>query len=300
MWEYDRVETQAFALWALAETRPQSGLLPQVARWLLLNRQGSRWFSTRDTAHAIFALAAYAKQAGESAPDLTVEATLGGVTKTFRVTPQTALAFDDTLVVGDTDLGSGDKTLRLKVSGKGAAYYTASLEYFTKEEDIRGAGTTLRLKREYFKRVPRVVEKDGARRLEHDLVPIQSLGSVASGDEVEVKLTIEAPTAYDHLVFEDPKPAGFEPVDLVSGSRYGDGLCSNMELRDERVAFFITHLAQGTQVIRYTLRAETPGSYHALPAHGYAMYAPEIAALADEWRGTVEATATAVSEEKKD
>jgi uncharacterized protein YfaS (alpha-2-macroglobulin family) len=61
-----------------------------------------------------------------------------------------------------------------------------------------------------------------------------------------------------------------------------------MELRDERVAFFITHLAQGTQVIRYVLRAETPGQYHALPARGYAMYAPEIAALADEWRGTVE------------
>jgi uncharacterized protein YfaS (alpha-2-macroglobulin family) len=103
-----------------------------------------------------------------------------------------------------------------------------------------------------------------------------------------VRLSIEAPTAYDHLDFEDPKPAGFEPIDLVSGSRYGDGLCSNMELRDERVAFFITHLAQGRQVIRYVLRAETPGAYHALPAHGYAMYAPEIAALADEWRTTVE------------
>ncbi len=294
-WEHDRVESQAFALWALAEVRPKSPLAPQVARWLLLNRQGSRWHSTRDTAHAIYALSAFAKQAGETAPDLSIQATIAGVSRSFRITPETALAFDDTLVIGDGDLGAGRKALRLRVSGRGAAYFSASLRYFSREEDIRGAGTTLRLRREYFRRLPRVVEEAGERRLIHDLDPVGSLGSVKSGEEVEVKLTIESPTAYDHLVFEDPKPAGFEPVDLVSGTRYGDGLCSNMELRDERVAFFITHLAQGTQVIRYVLRAETPGRYHALPARGYAMYAPEIAALADEWRGTVEATPPSVA-----
>ncbi len=287
-WENDRVETQAMALWALAEIAPQHALAPKVARWLLLNRQGSRWYSTRDTAHAIYALAAFAKGAGETSPDLTVEARSGEITKTFRITPANAYAFDDTLVLGDAELGAGRRTLSLRVTGTGALYYNAVLRYFTKQEDIRGAGTDLRLTREYFHRVPRVVEVGGARTLEYDLVAIPSLASVRSGDEVEVKLSVEAPTAYDHLVFEDPKPAGFEPIALVSGSRYGDGLCSNMELRDERVAFFVTHLAQGRQVIRYVLRAETPGAYHALPAHGYAMYAPEIAALADEWRTSVE------------
>ena len=288
LWEYDRVETQAFALWALAEVAPASPLAPKVARWLLLNRQGGRWYSTRDTAHAIYALTAFAKRAGETAPDLTVEASLGGITKTFRITPETALAFDDALAIGDAELGAGRKTLRISVKGSGALYYSAALRSFTKEEDIRGAGTSLRVRREYFRRIPRVVEEKGQRVLSFELEAVPTLASVKSGDEVEVKLTIEAPTAYDHLVFEDPKPAGFEPVDLKSGSRYGDGLCSNMELRDERVAFFITHLEAGTQAIRYVLRAETPGAYHALPARGYAMYAPEIAGLADEWRGTVE------------
>jgi len=287
-WENDRVETQAFGLWALAEIAPQHPLGPKVARWLLLNRQGSRWYSTRDTAHAIYALAAFAKGAGETSPDLTVEARSGGISRTFRITPANAYSFDDTLVLGDAELGAGRKSVSLRVTGSGTLYYNAVLRYFTKEEDIRGAGTDLRLTREYFRRVPRVVERDGERRLEHELIAIPSLASLKSGEEVEVKLSVEAPTAYDHLVFEDPKPAGFEPIDLVGGSRYGDGLCSNMELRDERVAFFITHLAQGRQVIRYVLRAETPGAYHALPAHGYAMYAPEIAAFADEWRTTVE------------
>jgi uncharacterized protein YfaS (alpha-2-macroglobulin family) len=39
---------------------------------------------------------------------------------------------------------------------------------------------------------------------------------------------------------------------------------------------FIDKLPQGVWEIRYTLRAETPGQFHALPVLGEAMYAPEI------------------------
>src|SRR5580658_7462401 len=80
------------------------------------------------------------------------------------------------------------------------------------------------------------------------------------------------------------KPAGCEAVETRSGEAYGDGLCSNFELRDEKVAFFLDTLPQGTRRITYRLRAEVPGSFHALPTNGYAMYAPDIRALSDEWR----------------
>jgi alpha-2-macroglobulin len=59
------------------------------------------------------------------------------------------------------------------------------------------------------------------------------------------------------------------------------------ELRDRKVAMFIDHLQQGLWEIRYTLRAETPGSFHALPLLGEAMYVPEIRANGDEVRVTV-------------
>ena len=37
----------------------------------------------------------------------------------------------------------------------------------------------------------------------------------------------------------------------------------------------------------YKLRAEVPGTFHALPTNAYAMYAPDIRALSDEWRVTI-------------
>jgi hypothetical protein len=44
------------------------------------------------------------------------------------------------------------------------------------------------------------------------------------------------------------------------------------------VALFIDKLPEGVWEIRYDLRAEVPGRFHALPLIGYAMYVPEIRA----------------------
>jgi uncharacterized protein YfaS (alpha-2-macroglobulin family) len=56
------------------------------------------------------------------------------------------------------------------------------------------------------------------------------------------------------------------------------------ELRDRKVALFIDKLPQGVWQIRYTLRAEVPGRFHALPVLGHAMYIPEIRANGAEIR----------------
>ena len=55
-----------------------------------------------------------------------------------------------------------------------------------------------------------------------------------------------------------------------------------MELRDQKVAFFIGYLPQGKRTLSYRLRAETPGRFHVLPTNGYSMYAPDIRALSNE------------------
>jgi uncharacterized protein YfaS (alpha-2-macroglobulin family) len=48
------------------------------------------------------------------------------------------------------------------------------------------------------------------------------------------------------------------------------------ELRDRKVAMFIDHLPEGVWQLSYEMRAEAPGSFHALPVLGHAMYVPEI------------------------
>jgi uncharacterized protein YfaS (alpha-2-macroglobulin family)/tetratricopeptide (TPR) repeat protein len=62
------------------------------------------------------------------------------------------------------------------------------------------------------------------------------------------------------------------------------------ELRDRKVALFLDKLPEGVWQIRYDLRAEVPGKFHALPVVGHAMYVPEIRCNGEELRVNVEDT----------
>jgi uncharacterized protein YfaS (alpha-2-macroglobulin family) len=177
------------------------------------------------------------------------------------------------------------------------------------EEPIKAAGNEMAIKRRYFKLTrktgeamkPEAAPAAGAARKvapgflprpipvtpqepEYSRSEIRDGDTLKSGDLVEVELTIDAHNDYSYLVFEDMKAAGLEPVDIRSGYAWGDGLSSNVELRDEKVALFVDRLPQGTRVLRYRMRAEIPGKFHALPTNGYAMYAPEVRAISDEAR----------------
>src|SRR5262249_55164542 len=137
-------------------------------------------------------------------------------------------------------------------------------------------------------RVDKSVKVSGARgqaadqKVEkYERTELANLASLKSGDLVEVELEIDSKNDYEYLVFEDPKAAGFEPVLVRSGYNPND-LGAYMDLRDEKVCFFVRRLARGKHSVSYRLRAEIPGQFSALPTVGYAMYAPELKGNSDE------------------
>ena len=117
--------------------------------------------------------------------------------------------------------------------------------------------------------------------------PIGFGAEIASGELIEVVLTIKADNNLEYLVFEDPKPAGCEPYRLVSGSAYGGGVYANMELRDTKVVFFADWLSKGTHKLAYKLRCEQPGTFRVLPTGAEAMYSPFVEAISDSGQVTI-------------
>ena len=107
---------------------------------------------------------------------------------------------------------------------------------------------------------------------------------MTSGDLVEVELTVESKNSYEYLLLEDMKAAGFEPVAVRSGY---DASGAYVEYRDTRVALFIRELARGQRSFSYRLRAETPGTFSALPTAISAMYAPELKGNSNEHKITI-------------
>jgi len=295
-WYNDKQETTAMVLRALVSVTPDpqnpadlSALTSGAVRWLVDNRRGGYWTSTRQTANVVEALLEYAKAWKEFTPDYTVVVDLDGkVQKTYTITAENALLFDNRFLVGDELLSSGAQHLHITMKGRGTLYYSGYMKFFDQSEPIKGVANAIGVERKYFKIVPHSKRnKAGDIEDTSERVPLADGAALVSGDIVEVELHLKSDNDYDYVVFEDMKPAGLEAVETRSGTAYGDGLCSNFELRDEKVAFFIDTLPQGERLITYKLRAEIPGKFHALPTNAYAMYTPDIRALSDEFRVTV-------------
>jgi hypothetical protein len=185
---------------------------------------------------------------------------------------------------------TGAHKLEIRRRGTGPVYFNAYVTNFTLEDFITRAGLEVRVNRRYFKLTPvdHKVKVSGSRgqaidqKVEkYERTELKNLAELKSGELVEVELEIDSKNDYEYLIFEDPKPAGFEPLLVRSGYNRND-MGAYMELRDDRVAFFVRALARGKHSISYRMRAEIPGRFSALPTRAYAMYAPELRGNSDE------------------
>jgi uncharacterized protein YfaS (alpha-2-macroglobulin family) len=291
-WYGSEIEAQATYLKLLCAADPRNDLLPRLVKYLLNNRKhATYWNSTRDTALCVEAFADYIKAAGEDRPEMTVTLSLDGQPcKKVVIKPEDLFTFDNAFVLAGELVETGRHTLVLTREGKGPLYWNCYVSYFTLEDPITKAGLEVKSERALFRLVPndRTVAVAGARgqvlsqRAEHyRREPLASGARVDSGDLIEVELTVESKNDYEYIVLEDFKAAGCEPVDLRSGYT-GNELGAYVEFRDERTAFFMRQLARGKHSVSYRLRAEVPGTFSALPAKIWAMYAPELRGNSDE------------------
>ena len=288
-WYADEVETNAYVLLALAELDPEGPYMKPLVRWMINNRSGNRWKSTRDTAISVLALSRFMQGSGELEPDYEVtvryaDRELGRL----KINSENMFAFDNKIILRGDALLTGSHPLVIEKKGRGSLYFDSRLSFYSKESKITAAGHEIEVQRSYYALTPKEkTETRGGKEIkviDYDRRLLEDLSEIPAGQEIEVKLLVTARNNYEFIMLEDRKPSGFEPVALRSGGRYANGVCSNMELRDEKVVFFITWLQQGVQEISYRMRAESPGTLNAMPCRAVAMYAPRLGGISDSWK----------------
>ncbi|MEL7500736.1 MAG: MG2 domain-containing protein [Planctomycetota bacterium] len=283
-WYNSDVETNAWVLRALVALDSDKSLINRMANWLVSQRKnGTHWRSTRDSALAVHALTEYMLKMQKLEDDYSIGIFLDGKhVRDVDVSWQNMLALENRVTLTDENLDGGQHQISLKKDVNGPAYFTLTAGYETIYNQIPAAQNGgLQISRRYIR-----LNTDGDSKTEDaqdvDSKILASGDSLAVGDVIEVELTISSSDNFEFLAFEDPKPAGCEPVRLRSGYGWGNGVASNVELRDSKVIFFVRRLHQGKHVIKYKLRAEVPGKFSAMPTSGFAMYTPEINARSNE------------------
>jgi uncharacterized protein YfaS (alpha-2-macroglobulin family) len=309
-WSDGPVEATSFVLRALLAIDPDHGLIEPVTNWLVKNRRGAQWSNTRDTAIALLTLGDYLVASGELDSDVEYEVVVNGRSVARRrVTAADVVAAPSRFTVDPTWVRDGENSVEIvRVEGDGPLYFATETRFFSLEEPVTPEGHEIFVRRQYYRLAAHPTLLKGH---VYEREPLADLDRLVSGERVEVVVTIEAKNDYEYLVFEDLKPAGLEAVRLRSGEpvyarelrsdaleispeRRGSGDTTGrsrwvyQELRDRKVVLFVDKLPEGRWEIRYDLRAETPGSFHALPVTGQAMYVPEIRCNGAEVRLTVD------------
>jgi uncharacterized protein YfaS (alpha-2-macroglobulin family) len=319
-WSDGPVESTSFALMALVTIDPTNKLIEPATNWLIKNRRGAQWNNTRDTAITILALDGYLHASGELASEATYEISANGTPiATQTVKPSEILRAPSRWSIPQPSIRDGLNEIHIRrTQGTGSLYFAAEARFFSLEEPIKAAGNEIFVRRDYYHLVGHPTLLKGT---VYDKVPLRDGEVLNSGERVEVVVTVETKNDYEYLLFEDLKPAGLEAVEIRSGEPlYATELKSGavtrkfvdakrptiekpsviqrnvgvdstgrtewlyQELRDRKIAIFASRLPQGIWEIRYTLRAEVPGMFDALPLMGSAMYVPEIRANSEEVR----------------
>jgi uncharacterized protein YfaS (alpha-2-macroglobulin family) len=266
------LENAALALLAGSTLTPQDPRLPEMVRGLLEVRDGNHWISTRDTAFMLYALSAYLTAVHELQPDLSVRVTVNGQ-ETLRRHFTAADVFQPEVqvVVPPEQVATGAAVV-IEANGTGRLYFTATWTQAVAADltvPVR-SGSGLKVEREY-----RLVRPTAGKPEQSRVAPGNPQTRFRPGDLIEVALTVRSARAFDHVLIEDPLPAGCEPQDQghVAWDDWHNWWAEQIT-RDQKVSFAADRLAPGVSRLKYYLRAQTPGRYTALPPQAYDMYDP--------------------------
>ena len=271
LWYQDTIEGHAMAIKATMEITPKSPKLEGMVLWLFLNKKLNQWKSTRATAEVLYVLAQYLEAKGQLTQEEETVVQIGPVVKSFKFESDTFTGGKNQIVL-DGETIDPQKHSQVSFTQKSDAiqFASATWHFSTEEMPESAHGDFLKVKRRFFKRVTESNEPV--------LYPIDEGTVIAVGDEVEVHVEISSQQALEYVQLRAPRPAGFEPVSLRSGHRWGDGLSWYEEVRDSATNYFFEQLPHGVYRIQYRLRATTSGTFKANPAVIQSVYSPEFVA----------------------
>lgn len=270
-WEDDPIEATAYALrFETAMGAPAERIDP-IVNFLRLQNRGSWWYTTKDTAAAVDALAdAIRPNSSEFDPDETVRVLVDGrAVRSLRITRPILDAADASLVVPAQQMRWAH-TIAFERSGRGTLYWSSDAVRYV-PPSAAGARDPVQPLLERLFAPPAPVEIERRYRAPH-------AGAWRVGDEIQVDVTVRVRETTQYVAIEDPFPAGAEHQ--TEQGRAQDDAWGGIQLLDDRAVFFADTLYANQPIaIRYTLRVTTPGTYTAPAPTVYAMYGPPVSAL---------------------
>ena len=275
-WYDAPVEQQALLIEAFSEISPREEELSAMKQWLLLQKKGNEWQSTRATMAAVYALLLDAPKTLLQEANTSV--TVGG--KTFS-------SKDDAVTAGTGYLqhtwnqeeitpSLGEVAVRTDAAHPviGACYW----RYWEDAQEVESVGSGLTVSRGYFHQ-PKTAGGYAD--------PVTDDNPARLGERITVRVTVSSDRDLDFVHVSDPRPAAFEPVNQGELHRWQRGLSWTEQTLDASTEIFFPRFPRGTFAVEYDVFAAQTGEFTTGVPEVECMYAPE-------WRGHGENTKVGV------
>jgi hypothetical protein len=272
--------------------------------WLLRQKQSNHWPSTKATADACYALLLNGNDWIASQQTVSVqlgnykvnsnegktEAGTGYFKKQIpgnQVVPE--MGNIEVILSQDSDKTTNNQPPTANPASRGTSRQQPTInpswgavywQYFENLDKITTAQTLLSIKRNLF------IENNSDRG--PVLTAVSENNILKPGDKLKMRIIITTDRDLEYVHLKDMRAACLEPVSVLSGYQWQDGLGYYQTTQDASTSFFFDRLPKGTFVLEYPVFVTTSGNYGNGISVLECMYAPEFAAHSEGIRLHIE------------
>jgi uncharacterized protein YfaS (alpha-2-macroglobulin family) len=262
------IETQAIMMELFEDVAKDEGAIYLLKLWLLQQKKGAAWASTKATTTASYALLMSGENWLENQGSFDIKIGNQNISSAEEAQETQTGYFKKTWSAENIQKDFANITIDNKNPSPafGAAYW----QYFEDFENIKTfQETPLKIKKELFLQTQTTKGSINT--------PIQE-SILKPGDLILVRIELEVGKEMEYLHLKDRRAAGFEPTNVLSAFKYQNGMGYYEMTKDASSNFFFSQLTKGKYVFEYTLRAVHKGQFSNGITTIQSMYAPEFTA----------------------
>ncbi len=249
-WYSSKTVNHAGALEAFNKLTPNdTDFIEEMKIWLVTQKEVNSWGSSRGTAEVIFTMLNSGKSWTTAESD---KATIIWGGKEL-VNPDTkATGYVKTSVKADhIDKSLG--TVTVTKPGPGVVQGGLFWQYYEDLDKIKSSESYISITKELYKKVKTVNGEE--------LQKITARTPLKVGDKVTVRMILNTDRNMEFIHLKDMRAAGFEPLNVISGYEWKNGLGYYQSTKDASTNFYVEYMPKGKYVFEYDYICNASGTF---------------------------------------
>ncbi len=270
-WNEAPIETQALVIEAFSEITEDQNTIEELKIWLLNNKRKNSWDTTKSTTEATYALLLQ----GENWLAINGSAVL-----------QVGNEKINTKKLAETSIEAGSGYFKTTWNANQISNTKANIQVKNTSNVTQFGGYYW----QYFEQLDKITNEEHKSDIQlskklflkeytdagEQLKAIDKSTTLKVGSLVKVRIELHVNDNFEFVHLKDMRASTFEPVDVLSGYKWQDGLGYYQSTKDVATHFFFDYLPKGTYVLEYDVRVNNSGNFSNGISSIQSMYAPEF------------------------